>query len=164
MRLNNLSTFLYAGVLHAGGLSTNMNAINPPFIDTAGDTVSSYYLSSSSKGLLLGDNLTSLIIGSGTTPVTASDYTLASLIDETGITSSYTRMSGVTDGKAYLTVTRHIQNTTASDITFSEIGFTAYVWKGNSLSCRVLLAREVLPEPITIAVGDTVAISMTIEI
>jgi hypothetical protein len=81
-------------------------------------------------------------------------------------TATYHRVCGVKNGKAYITITKHIQNMSSEDLTVGEIGlvWTNFRLGSSTWGSGVLLAREVLPETVTIVPGESVAFSLTIEI
>lgn len=104
-------------------------------------------------------------IGAGTTPATADDYKLESIITS-GFSFTYpnsaalsTDESGVSYSASY-----GITNTEDTPLVISEIGLTGYVFSGTDSSQRkyVLLDRTVLEEPITINRGETKQLTYTI--
>ena len=100
--------------------------------------------------------------GIGTTPATASDYCLESILGTTQIsvsvpsTVSYSRV----DTYEEYSVTFGVTNKTADAITISEVGLTIY--NNNSPYPYVLVDRTVLDEPITIPAGQSKQITYTI--
>ena len=100
--------------------------------------------------------------GTGTTPATASDYCLESILGTTQIsasvpsTVSYSRV----DTYEEYSVTFGVTNKTADAITISEVGLTIYC--SNSPYPYVLVDRTVLDTPITIPAGQSKQITYTI--
>lgn len=96
-------------------------------------------------------------LGTGTTPATADDYMLQSIITATSVSCAVTNVPSVDeDGNPYLILTLAITNTGSSAVTISEIGYAQSIYAatalaGTSCSGRVcLIDRTVLAEPITI--------------
>ena len=100
--------------------------------------------------------------GTGTTPATASDYCLESILGTTQIsasvpsTVSYSRV----DTYEEYSVTFGVTNETADAITISEVGLPIY--SNNSPYPYVLVDRTVLDTPITIPAGQSKQITYTI--
>ena len=120
----------------------------PPFMamKTWANTASSYGVS----------------FGTGTTPATASDYCLESILGTTQIstsvpsTVSYSRV----DTYEEYSVTFGVTNKTADAITISEVGLTIYT--DNSPYVYVLIDRTVLDTRITIPAVQSKQITYTI--
>ena len=94
-----------------------------------------------------------LLIGVGTTTATSDDYKLDSIESNyTVITQNHTVFTN-TYGNQILVINRIIQNTSSSAITINELGLCG--WK-------IMIAREVLPEPVTLQPGEKHAFTMTI--
>ena len=105
--------------------------------------------------------------GTGTTPATASDYVLESILDNTKINVSVPSAVSYSRGDTYdeYSVTFGVTNKTAEAITISEIGLTAMPYKGSSSSGTTnyaLVDRTVLDAPITIPAGQSKQITYTI--
>ena len=98
-------------------------------------------------------------VGSGTTPVSPTDYKLSSKIPHgTGagqldyephtVTSSYSETS------SYVEIARSFINRSGSDVVVREVGLVARsYWKGFDAvrqDVKYLIARDVLPSPITV--------------
>ena len=143
---NTASTFTATnGTTHKDiGFTTS----DPPFIamKTWANTASSYGLS----------------FGTGTTPATASDYCLESILGTTQIsasvpsTVSYSRV----DTYEEYSVTFGVTNKTGDAITISEAGLTIY--DTNNPYPYVLVDRTVLDTPVTIPAGQSKQITYTI--
>lgn len=103
----------------------------------------------------------SIIIGNGTTPVTFDDYKL-----DSQITSGWTKTGFVINTPTYDSVTKKfsntvtfiITNTSTSELIFSEVGIV-----GQYGSTPLLLYREVLDTPITVAPGESVTFTQNFE-
>ena len=143
---NKASTFTATdGTLHK---DISFAASDPPFIAMKkwADKASSYGVS----------------FGTGTTPATASDYCLESILGTTQIstsvpsTVSYSRV----DTYEEYSVTFGVTNKTADAITISEVGLTIY--DSNKPYAYVLIDRTVLDTPITIPAGQSKQITYTI--
>ena len=91
-------------------------------------------------------------VGTGTTPPTRDDYTLASKIAEGEASASVTEDAGI------ITLTAGFTWTT--DVTISEIGLEWYVnfSVSSPYNCRVLCDRTVLSPPITVPAGTTLTV------
>ena len=105
--------------------------------------------------------------GTGTTPATASDYSLESMLSSTQI--SVATPSSVSFSKAdtyeEYSVTFGVTNKTDKAITISEVGLTAipYRYIGNTNIFRyALVDRTVLDTPVTIPAGQSKQITYTI--
>lgn len=107
-----------------------------------------------------------LVVGSGTTPVTASDYKIESEITSLSFvacTYEYDTESG--------TVTRRktMTNTSSETITISEIGLVGFVGVASNATTTsasespYLGYREVLESPITVAPGETFTVTVTLQ-
>lgn len=105
-----------------------------------------------------------LIIGSGTTPATGSDYRLESQITaltSSVVTSEYNARNGT------LTHRKTMVNTSGSQITVSEIGILSGGNSHSSLTSNstthlaVLVYREVLENPIVVGAGETFTVTIT---
>lgn len=98
----------------------------------------------------------SFMFGSGNTTPTYTDYTL-----DTDITSSISKISYTTNFAsssegAKTTYVISGTNNTNSSITISEIGLCKNFYQNTSLQTyAVMLVREVLDTPITVAAGDS---------
>ena len=108
---------------------------------------------------------TGVSFGTGTTPATASDYFLDSLLTDNQISVSTPSAVSFSRGDAYdeYSVTFGVTNKTANDITISEIGLTAMPDSPSSGSnVYALVDRTVLDEPVTIPAKQSKQITYTI--
>ena len=96
-----------------------------------------------------------LLIGAGTTTATSDDYKLDSIESNyTVITQNHTVFTN-TYGNQILVINRIIQNTSSSAITINELGLCG--WK-------IMIAREVLAEPVVLQPGEKHTFTMTISL
>lgn len=102
--------------------------------------------------------------GSGTTPPQASDYRL-----EAPITTGLSIINGsspiTTDkgnGTYEVSASYIVRNTTAADITISEIGYISYLNNSNSTGYPILFERQVLAVPVTVPAGEAKLITYKI--
>lgn len=108
---------------------------------------------------------TGVSFGTGTTPATASDYFLESILTDTQINVSTPSSISFSRYDAYeeYTVTFGVTNKTADAITISEMGLTAMPCSPNSGSnYYALVDRTVLDAPVTIPAGQSKQITYTI--
>ena len=139
------------------------------FVKTDGTAVSKIYYNADNPFVVMKNWAASISVagvsfGTGTTPATASDYVIESILDNTQI--SVTVPSAVsfsrTDTYDEYSVTFGITNKTAEAITISEVGLTASPNTQGSPFPFVLVDRTVLDEPITIPAGESKQITYTI--
>lgn len=114
-------------------------------------------------------NASGICVGSGNTPPTEDDYRLESIITS-GISGSVSYNFGADENdNPYIIYNVIINNTSSNEITINEIGIVQTVQctnkKGASStsSCRCLIDRTVLDEPVTIPAGDSKAIIYKIQ-
>lgn len=104
----------------------------------------------------------SLTIGTGTTAVTASDYALDAdaLASFSNVTQSLQKTFSNTGFEIALTISG--ANNSGADIAINEIGvLKGYSSSGSGTAGNILLVREVLDSPITVADGETFSITYT---
>ena len=114
-------------------------------------------ISQTSTDLSYSSKRTNIIVGTGTTPVTSSDYKIENEITKNLICDSISLSYNYADGKIYIKKT--MTNTGSETITINEIGMTA-----NNCSydnCQFLVYREVLETPIVVAPGETFTVTIT---
>jgi len=117
-----------------------------------------------------GEDRTGLVIGTGNTAVTVSDYKLATKISN-GITSGTLQYGAVAVGAPttdltsnYFVITRVFTNGSGSPVTIKEIGLIAYNTSySNVLNNVYLIARDILPSEIPLNNGQNVTINYTIK-
>ena len=107
---------------------------------------------------------TGVSFGTGTTPATASDYVIESILNNTQISVSTPRAVSFSRADTYdeYSVTFGITNKTAEAITISEVGLTACPNTNGTPYPYVLVDRTVLDTPITIPAGQSKQITYTI--
>lgn len=140
----------------------------------SGHTLHNFFVTPSNIVLSQTDTSTSwsnnyycpvMLIGSGTTPVSASDYCMESEI---------TTVSGVTVVRSYnslegtVTFDKVMKNTSSVSITVSEVGLMSVGWYAAHATdtstknrFNYLYYREVLETPITVGAGETFTVSVT---
>ena len=105
-------------------------------------------------------NNTNFVVGSGTTPVTGGDYRIEQEIVEGLACEAVT--SQIDEQTRTVTFRKTLRNTSDGDITIREVGLTGGVGVANSSVYQVLIYREVLGEPVTIAPGDSATLRIAI--
>ena len=108
---------------------------------------------------------TGVSFGTGTTPATASDYVLESILDGNKINVSTPSSISFSRYDTYeeYTVTFGVTNKTADAITISEMGLTAMPYSpNNGGNYYALVDRTVLDAPVTIPAGQSKQITYTI--
>ena len=103
--------------------------------------------------MLSGDNDDSygIIVGSGSDPVSPTDYKLASKISHGTSTGqldyeTHSVVSSYSDTSSYVEFSRTFVNKTSSDIIVREVGIVAL----NISNVRYLVVRDVLPAPVKV--------------
>lgn len=97
-----------------------------------------------------------MVFGEGNTPVESSDISIESPITDGFIVISQTSNIPYIYSSTIMTVTRIIQNTSSAPITISEVG----LYGDNTSTDTIMLAREVLDEPITLQPGEKHSFTM----
>ena len=103
-----------------------------------------------------------LIFGSSDVAEGATDYNLKSIIDDTLFTrgtTSYTN-SSYQNVDGTITLVQTATYTGAEPCTIKEVG---YAVRYSAIPRPMLIAREVLKQPITVNQGDTFTVSMVIQ-
>lgn len=105
---------------------------------------------------------TFILVGSGTAEPSSSDYKLENCISDLTDCGQYLALSSVN----LFSVNRILRNDTNEDVVINEVGLynrPAYIDSDKGRT-KLLLAREVLPETVTLHPGDsyTFTISLTI--
>ena len=135
---------------------------------------SSGQVSTTRKGIT---GQTTLVVGSGTTPVTDDDYKLdvpiasASLTAVSATTSCKTENTGEALSPTSFTITTTYRNDTEAPVTVNEIGIMIPVGCKSSISATMpnalsscLIYREVLETPVTIEPGQLRTFSITTDV
>ena len=111
-----------------------------------------------------------IYVGTGDTAPTANDYCLEQMITSGISASSSSITSGLDDsGNPFVQYLFTITNTTSSDITIKEVGYSQYLYVSNSLNGdavnynTLLLDRTVLTTPVTVPANDSAAIKYTLK-
>lgn len=182
MVLNNLKNYLKTLALLGGkgynGTSSSDAWIPAPYpiYNTSGVEQTYFYtVSNSSRNdtpFLYGDGVqlntsqtslsslrTALVLGTGTTPVTAEDYRLEAIIDSNiSLSSSSNPKSTVVD-KDNEKITRKpvliysVKNTGSSDLDVTEAGLICPYCANSTSVVPVMVHREVFDTPLTIPAG-----------
>ena len=106
-----------------------------------------------------GTNVTNngIVVGTGTTPVSLADFRLASLTTALRYEAMpFGNISPIdmSDPNVWkFTITRNFSNTGTTPVTINEIGYII-----THLGFRILIARDVLTEPITVSPNETIVI------
>ena len=140
------------------------------FVQTNGTAVSkTYYYKAANpfevmKEWAADTSTNGVSFGTGTTPATASDYVIESILDNNKINVSTPSSISFSRYDTYeeYTVTFGVTNKTAEAITISEVGLTACPNTNGSPFPFVLVDRTVLDTPITIPAGQSKQITYTI--
>lgn len=148
------------------GISSGMGLTNTPKpVGTQGNEISGITMG-------LGSNTTNIFgsvywaksrfaLGTGNTAAKSTDYKVETEITEGFDCSTLTKRYVQGTEKDYINISGIITNNGSSDITFNEIGWYVF-YKLNSDSYEMMLAREVLDNPITIEPGKSVAINVNL--
>lgn len=96
-----------------------------------------------------------IVVGTGTTPVTPGDYVLT---NQTELSTMFIEQEFETYGHL---IVQGMRTATAAE-SWSEIGFIQTVFDTAGATYKVLLARDVLPSPITLAAGDLMLVAYRI--
>jgi len=109
-----------------------------------------------------------IVVGSGTTPVTLEDFRLASPIPNgTGVgqlvygTLTVFAIDQSLSNIWKYRISRIFTNQSTGDVTIAEVGLVANVYDADTL-VGCLMARDVLPAPVTLAPNDAVGFRYTI--
>ena len=107
-----------------------------------------------------------IVVGSGSTPVTADDYNLASKIQhgtgagQLSYGSCAVDVPVVSGNNIDLTISRTFTNGSGADVTINEIGLVARWYNGAYRS--IMIARDVLNTPVTVANGQNATVQYII--
>jgi hypothetical protein len=108
--------------------------------------------------MMAGDNDDSygIIVGSGSDPVSPTDYKLASKISHgTGPGQldyeTHSVVTSYSDTSSYVEISRAFVNKTSSDIIVREVGIVAYSYSNYvGIDTKYLIVRDVLPAPVKV--------------
>jgi hypothetical protein len=112
-----------------------------------------------------------IVVGSGSTPQTYSDYALANQIKNgTGAGQmtygAHTTASSYGSTSSYITISRTFTNQSGSAIVVREVGMIArnYAWDpyGLKYDNKYIIARDVLANPVTVNNLGTLAVTYTL--
>jgi hypothetical protein len=158
--VKNLGIVLAGMLREVSSVSVTNTAGGTASVETISDHPGYFQYDYTTMYMNAGDNDDSfgIIVGSGSTPVSPSDYALASKIshgtspgqldyDTHTVTTSYT------DTSSYVEIARTFMNKSGGDVVVSEVGLV--VWAYNkpvyvTTDVKYLIARDLLPNPITV--------------
>lgn len=152
------------------GQSTGMNCDNTPLpIGTDGAKLTSPFYnyisfgSASSMSAFPFNNecwkYSRFALGTGTTKEKSTDYHVESEVDGNIDCSTLTKRYIQGTDQDHINISGVMTNNGTTAFTFSEVGW--YVsYTGNNEKPEIMLAREVLTEPITIEPGQSVAVNV----
>lgn len=110
-----------------------------------------------------GADYRGIIVGTGNTAASINDTSLASMITHgTGVGQLEYQASGgsILDNGRKLQLSREIINNSGSDITINEVGVC--IWTENAVTTDpILIIRDVLDSPVTIANGGSRVVAVT---
>ena len=139
------------------------------FVKTDGTAVSKTYYSADNPFVVMKQWAASIStagvsFGTGTTPATASDYVIESILGNTQISVSTPNAVSFSRADTYdeYSVTFGITNKTAEAITISEVGLTACPNTKGTPFAFALVDHTVLDNPVTIPAGQSKQITYTI--
>ena len=139
------------------------------FVQTNGNAVSKTYYSADNPFVVMKNWAASMTtagvsFGTGTTPATASDYVLESILVNTQISVIAPSAVSFSRGDTYeeYTVTFGVTNITAEAITISEVGLTACPNTEGTPYPFALVDRTILDTPVTIPAEQSKQITYTI--
>lgn len=145
--LRTLVTGLQIHCTYTNGNGSNLFPTDAPSVLRICDALSA--VSNSTSG-------SAVVVGSGTTPPSVTDYKLGSQITTVSGTASYQR---VTDGATdTFTIVATLTNTGTSSITISEVGLQLKATNNSTY----MIERTLLEYPITIAPGGIGQVTYTI--
>lgn len=110
-----------------------------------------------------GSDGVEVVVGTGTTPVTTDDYTLANIVT---LAQGTPVKTNVIENGAYkgFIISLPITNNTGSALTITEVGIMSYAYRSNggSNTIPVLIERTLLDVPVTIEAGQTMAVNIAL--
>ena len=168
MLTKNAKNFILYALMRSAGTGTNGPDLWGSFnlTNTDGQSVTTGYSADIAFAFLNSLNhmataegreaTTYIKCGTGTTPATENDYNLEA--EATGLSCDSAAPSTNTTSNDIKTYTATFSNTSANDITVTEIGFFCFSYDGGSYH-NVLLDHIILSTPITIPAGESKAIT-----
>ncbi len=122
----------------------------------SGNTVAPYFSSVWNYALA-----TRLIVGTGDTEATANDVDLESSAMSSLSNVSFSYICGADDDQLTTVFSLSVSNATSNDIVIKEVGLETGISDSNYDEVKILTAREVLKNPITIPAGGSKVITIT---
>jgi len=145
------------------GLFTNCGGVQKTISMTdTGGTARSFYLMGGASSYVYYDLYAtgnSILIGSGTTAFSLSDYKLATQVASAASSSPAESIIGNS-----INITISASFSISSAVTISEVGYARNLDDTSGTAYTILLMRDVLPTPINAAAGDTVTVNYIIRI
>jgi len=178
--VGNFFKLLYAHLFKAtfnNTISETVRLYNPldvnAIININNELVKIYGNVASSLIASVGATDRGIVVGSGSTAVTLNDFRLESQIPH-GTASGQLRYSAITSSDItpinralsnnwYYAITRKFDNLSPSDITIAEVGLIGR-FSTNVGLLPALVARDVLPSPITLISNESTIIQYTIRL
>ena len=159
MLTKNFYSFMRSALSSVGGTYATFTHTNGDISNSDTGSSSSFPFSYMSQWAKTITNV-GVSFGTGTTPATASDYCLESILGDTQISVSTPSKVSFSRADTYdeYSVTFGITNKTDAAITISEVGLTAAPVSNK----YVLVDRTVLDTPVTIPAGQSKQITYTI--
>lgn len=143
------------------GTSTNLNN------NTSGITSFSQFEAMNAPQ---NNNSYGIVVGTGTTPPTPSDYKLESQItngtgeDQLGYGSMSFSTITLSGNTSSISISRTFSNNSGATITITEVGIIISLLNSNSTQDYVLIAHDLLSSAISVSNGNTLTINYTISI
>ena len=131
------------------------NAVTNGYV-ISGNTVAPYFSSMWNYAIA-----TRLIVGTGDTEATANDVDLESSAMSSLSNVSFSYICGADDDQLTTVFSLSASNETSSDIVITEVGLETGISDSNYDEVKILTAREVLKNPITIPAGGSKVITIT---
>jgi len=145
------------------GLFTNCGGVQKSITmtDTGGTARSFYLMGGASSGTYYDLYATgnSILIGSGTTSFSLSNYALATQVASAASSSPAESVVGNS-----INITISASFSISSAVTISEVGYARNLNDNGGTTRTILLMRDVLSTPISAAAGDTVTVNYIIRI
>jgi hypothetical protein len=172
--VGNFFKFLYHQIGRASSY-TSFTSVNEIFLPGSSDDIKQFpdgtlvdAMADIARSLVT--TTTGIIVGSGTTAVSLDDYSLASQIPNgTGAgqlvygSNSITTIDQTLSNLWFYRISRTFTNQSTTPITITEVGLVGNVYDADTL-VPCLMARDLLPSPITLNPNDATVIRYTIKL
>ena len=134
-----------------------------------GNTLNTVYSAFSGSSWMKNNNV-GIVVGSGNTGVTSTDYKLGTPITY-GITSGLLESNShtftpvvISAPSASFTVNRIFRNSSGGNVTINEIGLYGFMNSSSRDFAEFCIVRDVLGVPVTMANGDYLKVTYTFQI